>query len=165
VLQTGPTVADQELIAGWYASGTHTLDRNYIPPSWLTPSFVPPSSTVTDFYTHVMAHSCRGCHVTQIEAYNFDHVYKIDEMADQTTTPPESPLFADPNYEFVRSICGGNRGLERDHMIPNSLVTFNRFWASAGTSDDQLAYLNAYVAYTENLNGGGDVCGTQPFPE
>jgi hypothetical protein len=165
VLQTGPTVAEQELIAGWYAGGSHTLDLGYIPPSWVTPSFVQPSSTVTDFYSKVMARSCRGCHVTQIEAYNFDHEYNIDQLADQVSSPPVSPLFADPNYEFVRSICGGKRGIQRDHMMPNSLVTFNRFWASSGTSDDQLAALNAYFAYTESLSGTTDACDAQPFPE
>ena len=165
VLNTGPTVAEQELIAGWYPGGSHALDLNYIPSSWITPSVVQPSSTVTDFYTKVMARSCRGCHVSQIEAYNFDHEYNIDQLADVFTVPPRSPLFADPNYEFVRSICGGKRGIQRDHMMPNSLVTFNRFWASAGTGDDQLAYLNAYFAYTESLTGDGDACGTQPFPE
>jgi hypothetical protein len=30
--------------------------------------------------------------------------------------------------------------------MPNSLVTFNRLWASAGTSDDQVAYMNNYLA-------------------
>jgi len=33
VLNTGPTVAEQELIAGWYANG-RILDKNYVPASW-----------------------------------------------------------------------------------------------------------------------------------
>jgi hypothetical protein len=166
VLQTGPTIAETELINGWYQS-SHVLNTNYTPPSWLVPSFVPASPVLTDFYHQVLAPSCRGCHVSQIEAYNFDHEYNIDEAADQTTTPPESPLFVDADFEFVRSICGGKLGIERNHMMPNSLVTFNRLWSSAGTANDQVAYLNAYLEYTDTFVGNvpPDLCNSTPFPE
>ncbi len=54
VLKAGPTVAEQDLIAGWYAKGVsscgtrsaHVLDEAFIPPSWQGIS-----TAATDFYT------------------------------------------------------------------------------------------------------------------
>jgi hypothetical protein len=144
VLKAGPTQAEIELIDGWYASG-HTLDKNYLPASWQGLG-----SVASDFYTHVIARSCRGCHVAQIEGYNYDHEYNVDELNYL------SPFFGDPDFEFNRSVCGGgHEDAWREFAMPNSLVTFNRFWASAGTSEDQVAYANAYLAYP---------CGTVPSP-
>jgi hypothetical protein len=147
VLQTGPTQAEIELISGWYAGG-HTLDKNYLPVSWQ--GFGP---IYSNFYRHVIARSCRGCHVAQIEGYNFDHEYNIDEQN------PQSPFFIIPDDEFQRNICGGGHvSAWREFTMPNSLVTFNRLWASAGTADDQVAYMNAYLG----LDGWS--CGTVPSP-
>jgi len=145
VLQAGPTQAEIELINGWYAS-SHTLDKNYLPVSWQGLGTV-----YSDFYTHVIARSCRGCHVAQIEGFNYDHEYNVDENNYQ------SPFFVIPSDEFNRTVCGGGHtSAWREFTMPNSLVTFNRFWASSGTAEDQVAYTNAYLP---NFN-----CGTEPSP-
>jgi len=145
VLQAGPTQAEMELIAGWYASG-HTLDKNYLPVSWQGID-----TAHSDFYLHVLARSCRGCHVAQIEGYNFDHEANIDE--DNYV----SPFFEDPGDEIQRSVCGGHHtSAWREFTMPNSLVTFNRLWASSGTAEDQVAYMNTY------LSPNNWQCGTSP---
>lgn len=159
VLHTGPTLAERELVAGWYKD-SHALDKDYLPDSWKTPidpQAIPGSAalqTYKDFYTHVIARSCRTCHAAMIEAYNFDHEYTIDPIAGT------SPLFDfhDANHDMQRSICGGHSNIERDWMMPNSLVTFNRLWASSGTTDDQVAYMNNYLALD------GHACLTKPSP-
>jgi hypothetical protein len=159
VLQTGPTVAEMELIAGWYKN-SHVLDKDYLPDSWKTPldpSATPGSTTLQtykDFYTHVVARACRTCHAALIEGYNFDHESNIDPILGT------SPLFdkANANHDMQRSICGGHSNFERDWMMPNSLVTFNRLWASAGTADDQVAYMNNYLV----LDGINQACFTTP---
>jgi hypothetical protein len=159
VLQTGPTVAEMELIAGWYRN-SHVLDKDYLPDSWKTPldpAATPGSTTLQtykDFYTHVVARTCRTCHAALIEGYNFDHEYNIDPFLGT------SPLFdnRNANHDMQRSICGGHSNFERDWMMPNSLVTFNRLWASAGTADDQVAYMNNYLG----LDDPNHVCFTTP---
>lgn len=67
VLKAAPTLAEKELIAGWYATGT-TLNKLYVPTSWQGQS-----AAATAFYQTVYARSCLTCHVAMVEGYNFDH--------------------------------------------------------------------------------------------
>jgi len=163
VLQAGPTVAEQELIAGWYTNG-HTLDTNYIPYSWKHPVGTGPLQTYEDFYTHVVARTCRTCHVAMINPYNFDHEYNLDEAdASLGGNYSASAMFEDPVTELERSVCGGqmtHSGYQRLWMMPNSLVTFNRFYASSGTSNDLTAYFYNYLT----VSGNGTICGGVPVP-
>jgi|GEM_PF-821982 len=122
VLNAGPTVAEQELIAGWYAGGT-SLDENYLPPSWS--SAVEPNAA--DYYRKVLARSCRTCHVAMIENYNFDHYNNI-------STNTTNFVFPDVGFDVGINVCGGSQSIRRDHMMPNSLITFNRIWLSADPS-------------------------------
>lgn len=128
VLQTNATVAARELIAGWYAGGGTAVDKNYLPVSWRGLDQVS-----TDFYREVVARSCRGCHVN-LASYNFDHYDNI------TTTPYRG---VGPDFIFTVG-CNGGNSQYRSHAMPNSLVTFNRFWLTAGTTVDQPALLNAF---------------------
>jgi len=124
VLNTGPNIATQELIAGWYAAG-HVLDKNYVPTSWQTQS-----NDAIAFYQNVVARSCRSCHVAMIEGYNFDHYQNISPTGVFRSNRGLAPVDT--------TVCGP--GFTLPHLaysMPNSLVTFNRFWLSAGTAEDQ----------------------------
>jgi hypothetical protein len=141
VLKTNSTVAEQELIAGWYAT-SHVLDRNYTPLSWQTQTAIP-ASIATNFYQNVVARSCRGCHVSQVEGYNWDHFQNINITNYRSTSV----------YDFFYTIaCNGGNSLFRSFSMPNSLVTFNRYWGSAGATGttppgpDQVAMTNAFLA-------------------
>jgi hypothetical protein len=125
-LNAGPTQAERDLIAGWYANGT-TLDKDYIPPSWLATG----DGNALNFYGIVVARSCRTCHVALREEYNFDHYSNIAPAYSQTA------VFGDVGYDLGINMCGGSAQFARDHMMPNSLITFNRFWLSSGTALDQ----------------------------
>jgi len=135
VLKTNATAAATELINGWYESGK-TVNKNYLPPSWRGRD-----QLSTDFYREVVAKSCRGCHVN-LKSYNFD---EYDHM---TTTPYRE---VGPDFSYTIG-CEGANAKYRSHSMPNSLVTFNRFWNSAGTAVDQPALLNAFSAQAT----GGD---------
>jgi hypothetical protein len=123
VLNAGPTAAEKDLIDGWYAS-SHVLNKTYVPPSWLgqTPIAI-------SFYRNVLARSCRTCHVAMVEGYNFDHYANIT---------PGGPFYRgeDATFDVGTTVCGG-RQVIRAHSMPNSLITFNRFWQSSGTAIDQ----------------------------
>jgi len=138
VLHAGPTPAEQDLIGGWYANG-HTLDKNYLPLSWQGQG-----SIATSFYQDVLARSCRSCHVAMMEGYNFDHYQNI---ALGTT----NNRFSDVGFDMAINVCGGSNQIVRDHMMPNSLVTFNRLWLTYQNTaglPDQPAILASFYSQT-----------------
>jgi len=131
VLNAGPNVAENELIAGWYSTnGTvscppnvhHVLNEDYVPPSWLAAAEV----SAVPFYKNVGARSCRTCHVAMIEGYNFDHYTNIVNNTGTDALPGGT-------FDFAVSVCGTqltDNDTIRWNTMPNSLVTFNRFWLS-----------------------------------
>jgi hypothetical protein len=135
VLNAGPTQAEKDLIAGWYAKGigqcasnmVHVLDEFFVPHSWQGIS-----TAATDFYTKVNARTCRTCHVAMIDtktpngtlaSYNFDQFANV-------VPGSFNNRFPSTDEDFRINLCGGSGQFERDHMMPNSLNTFNRFWLS-----------------------------------
>lgn len=124
VLGTGPTAATSALISGWYAGGGDAPDKAYVPASWQagTPGDI-------DFYKRVIASNCRTCHVAMDPQFNFD----------------DYATFRAQNWKY-EAVCDGP-SLQRAHSMPNALVTFNRFWGSVGTADDQpKAYVDELYA-------------------
>lgn len=139
VLNAGPTGAETDLITGWYSS-SHTLNKNYVPPSWTGQS-----ATAISFYQNVLARSCRTCHVAMVEGYNFDHY---------TNITPGGPFYRgeDATLDVGTTVCGG-RQVIRAHTMPNSLVTFNRFWQSSGTAVDQPSILSLFFGSNVSPTG------------
>jgi len=147
ILKAGPTSAEKDLIAGWYGSG-QVLNKSYVPTSWAGQG-----TAATNFYKNVYARSCRTCHVAMVEGYNFDHYANI--------TPGGSFYRGeDASTDVGVTVCGGQQ-INRAHTMPNSLVTFNRFWESAGTSVDQPSQLTQFLGSSVSPTG---VCtkGLQP---
>jgi hypothetical protein len=129
VLKANPTRQEQELIAGWYPGGTHTLNKLYVAPGWATDNGLHPPAT----YLGVYGHSCRGCHIAMVDRYNFEDS-GFTTMNGGVTTCGYSPGSLQQSPE-----------LNRWNSMPNSLVTFNRFWGSRGTAADQPVLINAYL--------------------
>ena len=123
VLLAGPTAAESSLIAGWYSAG-HTLNKTYLPASW-----VGQGATAASYYQNVLARSCRSCHTAMVSGLDFDNYANIT---------PGGPFYRgeDATYDVGSTVCGG-RQVVRSHSMPNSLITFNRFWNSSGTAVDQ----------------------------
>jgi hypothetical protein len=110
VLNAGPTAAETALINGWYAT-SQVQNEHYLPPSW---NGRPAAETT--FYESVYARSCRGCHVALTSQYDFDNRNNVS--TDLLSTP----------------VCSAGTSTNwRSHSMPNSLVTFNRFWLSHTT--------------------------------
>jgi len=153
VLNAGPTAAEQELIAGWYSTSgsvtcpsptAHVLNEDYVPPSWVATG----DSVATNFYSTVVARSCRTCHVAMVEPYNFDHVANLQNSTNQMPAP---------GIDFPATVCNNDYDSLRSHTMPNSLVTFNRFWKSyqntAGVPDQAQAmmdFLNDNTFWTDS---------------
>jgi hypothetical protein len=148
VLNAGPTVAEQELIAGWYSNDPNVLDKNYIPASWSGQD-----ATAVSFYRNVYAPICRSCHVALVEGYNFDHFQNIDP-AGAIETFYRGVLMP---FHLEVDVCGPSTPGFRRYSMPNSLVTFNRFWDTAdGINRPQIV-----AEFLYGVDGGG-VCALSP---
>ena len=124
ILGTDPTEATVNLITGWYAGG-EVLDKNYVPPAW---------SSQSDVYKNVVARSCRTCHAAVSSSFDWDSI----GPGDPAGTIDGVPGFA----AYAGDVCDGGT-LTGSQDMPNSKVTFDRMWNSAGTSDDQIAKLTS----------------------
>ena len=107
---TGATIAAKELVTGWYASGSSKLDKAWIAPGWQD------STNNKAYYKNVYSRHCRTCHVNMSDDF------------------PVANLIV----HFAHTMCGGYRGRWRNHTMPNSMVTFNRFWLGGGSGPDQI---------------------------
>jgi hypothetical protein len=130
VLKSGATQAASDLIKGWYGTGKF-LNTNYIPASWAGQGF-------DDVYHKVIAKSCRTCHV------NFKD-YNLDD-------------FQATRFFAINKSCNWTAYHSQNSKwsMPNSLVTFNRFWRTKGTRDDLTALLASF------LSASGDVFSDDP---
>jgi hypothetical protein len=108
---TGATSSTKELIAGWYANGSSHMDKSWVPTGW--------KNTTNDiaYYQNVYSRHCRTCHV------NMPH----DFPSTDSNLAGNAEM-----YHLKQLICGGHWGHWRNHTMPNSMVTFNRFWLGAG---------------------------------
>jgi hypothetical protein len=128
VLQTNANQAEIELIQGRYKTG-HIQDPDFVP-SNLTPD-------QQDFYRKVIARSCRTCHIAQRDR---------DSIKDLTFSKLGvnlvKPVPLDPP-DLAELVCGQTDDLLRAYAMPNSAVTFNLFWLSPQTLNDQLQQFHA----------------------
>ena len=60
-----------------------------------------------------------------IASYNFENFANVVPGTQNTYN-----RFPSVDDDFRINLCGASPQFERDHMMPNSLNTFNRFWLS-----------------------------------
>lgn len=101
--KTAPTPT-QSLISAWYADGTTTLNKQYVPPAWQQ-SATPGAAR---FYREVIGTSCRTCHTALGPGFDWD-----------STVLSASPV-------VKTHVCGGGPDLARNATMPNALATFDR---------------------------------------
>jgi hypothetical protein len=123
VLKTNANTAEKGLINGWYSAG-HIQDEHFVPPEITAPAF-------QSFYLNVIAKSCRTCHIAQrdelsIRDLNFSH----------QGVNSGKPGALSPSV-LAELVCGESDDLLRAYAMPNSAVTFNLFWLSSGSANDQ----------------------------
>jgi hypothetical protein len=143
VLNAGPTTAETEVITGWYSNlalAQYVLDQTYVPASWKTQS-----AKMVNFYQNIYARNCRTCHVAMTEGYDFEHFanYQLPNGTYRSTG-------TNGYVATLSTMCGPvfyDLPLEVFSM-PNSLVTFNRFWQLFGDPRTQAAQ-NACAAAVE----------------
>jgi mono/diheme cytochrome c family protein len=135
----GLTPATAALIVNWYGGG-QVVNPNYVDPSWI-------AALAGNVYQQVYARSCRTCHIA-LERYNFENF----------GTFAQAPPIVDPIN------CGGGFDHNRSFKMPNSLITFNRFWSSYGSTSepDQVSMFHALFKCTNNPSANS--ASTKVFP-
>jgi hypothetical protein len=157
ILNGGPPQAETKLIKAWYttkgsvtcpATVTKVLNEDYVPASWVSAS----APSAVSFYKNVIARSCRTCHTALNGGFNFDDYANIVNANGTLQLPGGS-------YDFEVTVCGGqgsqSTNAQRWNTMPNSLVTFNRFWLSYQNTvgfPDQANLLQQFA--TDTGNGG-----------
>jgi len=125
VLNANATGAAQGLIAGWYQNGP--FNKDYVPASWQAEG-----QLASDFYKKVIGTSCRGCHINMTEPFNFEEFNTIvNGRADGYRM-----------YDTVGACSDTVNPLFRMHSMPNSAVTFNRFWQTPGLPELFVDFIN-----------------------
>ena len=135
VLNANPTPAAQGLIAGWYANNS-PFDHDYVPQSWKDAEASYPHAP--EFYKKVIGTSCRGCHINMTEQFNFENF--------DTVINGRADIYR--MYDTVGECSGTVNPLYRMHSMPNSAVTFNRFWTTPGLPE-------LFVDFANDVGGAG----------
>jgi mono/diheme cytochrome c family protein len=107
------------LVDGWYASGTDTLDKSYVPPAWAAAEAAMPGAS--QFYREVVGSSCRTCHAQMGAAHDWDTI---------VLSPARASTYA----------CGGTADIVRNASMPNALISRDRL-AGRVAADASLATL------------------------
>jgi hypothetical protein len=122
VLAADPNQAEAELISGWYPAGQH-IQIEFVPGD-IPAAFQP-------FYRNVIAKSCRTCHIAQRDENSIRDLNFSDFGVNIGKPGALSPSV------LAELVCGQKDDLLRVYAMPNSAVTFDLFWLSRGTSNDQ----------------------------
>jgi hypothetical protein len=145
---SGPPIGESNLIYGWYGQdlSAATLKRDYIPADWDAQEG--PGGTIHQTYHQIIAPMCRTCHAALPERFNLDDYYALP-----TLTMP-----VDPQLIHDHDLCAFYQSM------PNSLVTFNRFWTTFGAPNDPSGRINdlstLWVKFqAANFNDIGGSCG------
>ncbi len=117
--ETSDATALSTLIQGWYADGTHKLDKAYVPSAWRAEDAKTPGAA--RFYRDVVGSSCRTCHVSLGPLFNWDSTILRPSRA-QT------------------HVCGGTADIALNASMPNALTSRDRM-ADRVKADPALAAL------------------------
>jgi hypothetical protein len=141
VLATNPGAAIEEMIDHMYAGLSTTQVEDFVIPGWDT------DDVSRDFYKNVFAKSCRSCHIAstvqsdKVSGFPFRFRDKSDAV--------------DRLGSIQALVCGA-------HVMPHSLVTYNRFWSS-GQNNILEAFGNTFGSADNGWVSGQ--CATDRFAD
>ena len=122
--EVSATTAVSKLVKAWYASGTDTLDKGYVPDVWKNAEATLPGAS--RFYREVVGSSCRTCHASLGTSFDWDSILL-------------HPTASGARDSSVHS-CGGTADLALNASMPNALISRDRV-ATRASADPSLAAL------------------------
>jgi hypothetical protein len=129
VVKTNPPAATQNLIHGWYASGSKLQDKAYVPPVWRAAAATMPGAD--KFYLEVVGSSCRTCHAAMRDRFDWD-----------TGLSGQPQLLS---YKGSSKICGGGADLVSNASMPNALASHDRLLTKTRTDSDLAALMRNFL--------------------
>lgn len=134
----------QQLIDGWYPNGTETQISDFVPSGWVGHE---------ELYNKVVKPSCRTCHVVMRDKINFNRFENLKD--DDPGTPPDDRLggfkarrVLPPNTPVLEEQAILIRARTCGYEMPNSKVTFNKFWGSPPETAPGPAILEQFLRDT-----------------
>jgi mono/diheme cytochrome c family protein len=114
--QFRPYQSTAQLIDGWYAGGTKTLNKQYVPQAWLDAeagsATAAPKVGASILYREVIGRTCRTCHAS-MGSFRFDWDANVG-------------VVTDPNGVAHAHFCGGTSDLVINGSMPNALISRDR---------------------------------------
>jgi hypothetical protein len=123
VKNTNPNSAIRELIDGWYPPMGGFDQTEFLAPGNMNP----------DYYLNVIARSCRTCHVSQRDEFSIRDLTFSNQGENAGKPGALSPAI------LAEVVCGQTNDLVRAYSMPNSRVTFDRFWLTRGGTGNPAA--------------------------
>lgn len=126
--ETSDTTALSRLVQGWYADGTKTLNKNYVPVVWSDADAVPATAGAARFYREVVGSSCRTCHAALGQKFNWDAVV------------------LKPDSNRVRAhVCGGTEDLAINASMPNARISRDHLSERVRSDPTLAALMNSFL--------------------
>ncbi len=121
VLDTGPTPSIKELLQGWYGGPglLGDFNKDFVPPGYSG------NPSQIELYSKVFKESCRSCHSARNN--NQPSLASFDDLT---------------GYSVGELVCDTG-------AMPNALRTFNIFWASRCSSNNQPCILKTALGLTQ----------------
>ena len=99
--------AVSRLVQGWYANGSKTLNKAYVPDVWMAADAMPQTAGAARFYREIVGSSCRTCHASLGPRFDWDSTLLTPSRA--------------------RShVCGGTADIAINASMPNALTSRDR---------------------------------------
>ncbi|MEP6873265.1 MAG: hypothetical protein ABI887_02790 [Burkholderiales bacterium] len=117
--ETADDTATSNLVKGWYgvgAAATTTLNKAYVPQAWNDLALVAGYADAPLFYQEVVATSCRTCHTS---------------LGDQFDWDSRTGNFINVDFKLKPRFCGGDQDLAINATMPNALITHDRLFERA----------------------------------
>jgi hypothetical protein len=105
--ETSDTTALSNLVKGWYADGSTSQNKAYVPPAWLAADTQAATAGAALFYREVVGSACRTCHASLGPRFDWDSVVLSPSRA-------------------RNHVCGGTSDLAINASMPNALVSRDR---------------------------------------
>lgn len=127
--------ATTRLIGGWYPGGSTQLDKQFVPASWQALDATAGFAGASRFYREVVGTSCRTCHTSLGEQFDWD------ANADKFKTLD----LAGAHF------CGGTANLAINATMPNALISRDRLFDRVRSDASLADLLTKFLGCTSPL--------------
>jgi mono/diheme cytochrome c family protein len=120
------------LVKGWYANGSTTQNKRYVPAAWLAADALPATAGAATFYREVVGSSCRTCHASLGARFDWDSIVLNPGRA-------------------RNHVCGGTSDLAINASMPNALISRDRVLERVNDSAELKPLMTRFLGCTQPL--------------